>query len=58
MSRVFITGSADGLGRMAGAMLAKQGHAVTLHARNDRRADDARRAVPPSRTSSSTTARR
>jgi NAD(P)-dependent dehydrogenase (short-subunit alcohol dehydrogenase family) len=46
MSRVFITGSADGLGRMAGAMLAKQGHAVTLHARNDRRADDARRAVP------------
>ena len=46
MSRVFITGSADGLGRMAGAMLAKQGHAVTLHARNDRRADDAWRAVP------------
>ena len=46
MSRVFITGSADGLGRMVGAMLAKQGHAVTLHARNDRRADDARRAVP------------
>ena len=46
MSRVFITGSADGLGRMAGAMLARQGHAVTLHARNDRRADDARRAVP------------
>ena len=46
MSRVFITGSADGLGLMAGVMLARQGHAVTLHARNDRRADDARRALP------------
>ena len=46
MSRVFITGSADGLGLMAGAILARQGHAVTLHARNDRRADDARRALP------------
>jgi NAD(P)-dependent dehydrogenase (short-subunit alcohol dehydrogenase family) len=46
MSRVFITGSADGLGLMAGEILARQGHAVTLHARNDRRADDARRALP------------
>jgi NAD(P)-dependent dehydrogenase (short-subunit alcohol dehydrogenase family) len=46
MSRVFITGSADGLGLMAGAILARQGHAVTLHARNDRRADEARRALP------------
>jgi len=46
MSRVFITGSADGLGLMAGQLLARQGHAVTLHARNDRRADDARRALP------------
>src|ERR1700733_4307115 len=46
MSRVFITGSAEGLGLMAGEILARQGHAVTLHARNDRRADDARRALP------------
>jgi NAD(P)-dependent dehydrogenase (short-subunit alcohol dehydrogenase family) len=46
MSRVFITGSADGLGLMAGEILARQGHAVILHARNDRRADDARRALP------------
>jgi NAD(P)-dependent dehydrogenase (short-subunit alcohol dehydrogenase family) len=46
MIRVFITGSADGLGLMAGTILARQGHAVTLHARNDRRAEDARRALP------------
>jgi NAD(P)-dependent dehydrogenase (short-subunit alcohol dehydrogenase family) len=46
MTRVLITGSADGLGLMAGAILAGQGHAVTLHARNGRRADDARRALP------------
>ena len=46
MSRIFITGSADGLGLMAGEILARQGHAVTLHARDDRRADDARRALP------------
>lgn len=31
---------------MAARLLADQGHAVTLHARNDARADDARRAVP------------
>src|SRR3984957_17743689 len=46
MSRVFITGSADRLGLMAGEIPARQGHAVTLHARNDRRADDARHALP------------
>src|SRR5579863_6350817 len=43
MARVLITGSADGLGLMAGAILARQGHAVTLHARNDRRAAEAHR---------------
>ena len=31
---------------MAGRLLADQGHAVTLHARNDRRAQDARAALP------------
>lgn len=50
MSRVLITGSADGLGLMAGAILARQGHAVTLHARKDQRADDARRALPEAET--------
>lgn len=38
MTRVFITGSAAGLGLMAGTILARQGHAVTLHARNPGRA--------------------
>jgi NAD(P)-dependent dehydrogenase (short-subunit alcohol dehydrogenase family) len=46
MARVFITGSSDGLGLMAGKLLAKWGHQVTLHARNESRAADARRALP------------
>lgn len=46
MSRVFITGSSDGLGLLAGQQLATSGHQVTLHARNDARAADARRALP------------
>jgi NAD(P)-dependent dehydrogenase (short-subunit alcohol dehydrogenase family) len=46
MARVLVTGSTDGLGLMAAAILAGQGHAVTLHARNDRRAGDARQALP------------
>jgi NAD(P)-dependent dehydrogenase (short-subunit alcohol dehydrogenase family) len=46
MSRVFITGSTDGLGLMAARLLAGEGHRVTLHARNDARADDARRSLP------------
>jgi NAD(P)-dependent dehydrogenase (short-subunit alcohol dehydrogenase family) len=32
MAKVFITGSSDGLGLMAGRLLAKQGHVVVLHA--------------------------
>jgi len=40
VARVFITGSSDGLGLMAGRLLAGQGHAVVLHARNKSRADD------------------
>ena len=36
MARVFITGSSDGLGLMAGRHLADQGHQVVLHARNER----------------------
>jgi NAD(P)-dependent dehydrogenase (short-subunit alcohol dehydrogenase family) len=46
MARVFITGSSDGLGLMAGKQLAEWGHQVTLHARNDARAEDTRRALP------------
>jgi NAD(P)-dependent dehydrogenase (short-subunit alcohol dehydrogenase family) len=46
VSRVFITGSADGLGLMAARLLVDQGHDVTLHARNQVRADDARSALP------------
>jgi NAD(P)-dependent dehydrogenase (short-subunit alcohol dehydrogenase family) len=46
MSRVLITGSAEGLGLMAGRLLAEDGHAVTLHARDAARAGDARAALP------------
>jgi NAD(P)-dependent dehydrogenase (short-subunit alcohol dehydrogenase family) len=37
MSRVFITGSADGLGRLAAQSLLDGGHAVVVHVRNDDR---------------------
>jgi NAD(P)-dependent dehydrogenase (short-subunit alcohol dehydrogenase family) len=46
MRRVFITGSSTGLGLMAGQLLVEQGHQVVLHARNGKRADDTRRALP------------
>jgi NAD(P)-dependent dehydrogenase (short-subunit alcohol dehydrogenase family) len=42
MSRIFITGSTDGLGLMAAELLLKDGHQVTLHARNEARAGDVR----------------
>jgi NAD(P)-dependent dehydrogenase (short-subunit alcohol dehydrogenase family) len=45
MTRVLITGSADGLGLMAARLLLDQGHAVTLHARDDARAADTRTAL-------------
>ncbi|MDQ4491243.1 SDR family NAD(P)-dependent oxidoreductase [Sinomonas sp. ASV486] len=38
MSRILITGSADGLGRAAGEALLSAGHDVVLHARNSGRA--------------------
>lgn len=41
MARIFITGSADGLGRMAASALIAQGHKVILHARNEDRAREA-----------------
>jgi NAD(P)-dependent dehydrogenase (short-subunit alcohol dehydrogenase family) len=46
MSRVFITGSADGLGQHAARTLAAGGHEVVLHARSQSRARDAAAAVP------------
>jgi NAD(P)-dependent dehydrogenase (short-subunit alcohol dehydrogenase family) len=46
MSRIFITGSADGLGQMAARLLVEQGHQVVLHARNAARALEAMAAVP------------
>jgi NAD(P)-dependent dehydrogenase (short-subunit alcohol dehydrogenase family) len=37
MARIFITGSADGLGRMAGQTLLGDGHEVVVHVRNEDR---------------------
>src|SRR6201995_4180733 len=50
MSRIFVTGSADGLGKMAAQLLVEQGHQVVLHARNKARAQDALAAVPGAET--------
>jgi NAD(P)-dependent dehydrogenase (short-subunit alcohol dehydrogenase family) len=46
MSRVFITGSSDGLGLMAAQLLVEQGHSVVLHTRNAERAEATRRRLP------------
>ena len=46
MARVFITGSADGLGLMEARMLAAQGHQVVLHGRSRQRAKEALTKVP------------
>ena len=50
MARIFITGSADGLGQMAAQLLVKEGHKVVLHARNEQRAKEALAAVPGAET--------
>ena len=50
MARVFITGSSDGLGRMAAQLLIQQGHKVVLHARNDGRGKEALAAAPGAET--------
>lgn len=39
MSRIFITGSADGLGKAAAATLLADGHGVVLHVRDQQRLD-------------------
>lgn len=45
MARVFITGSADGLGKMAAQLLIDQGHRVVLHARSNERGQEAKAGV-------------
>jgi NAD(P)-dependent dehydrogenase (short-subunit alcohol dehydrogenase family) len=45
MARVFITGSSDGLGKMAAQLLIEQGHGVVVHARNAQRGQEALAAV-------------
>ena len=46
MARIFITGSAQGLGLMTGQLLAEGGHEVVLHARDAARAAATRAALP------------
>ena len=46
MMRIFITGSSEGLGMMAGQLLAAEGHRVALHARNAQRAADTHAHLP------------
>jgi len=50
MARVFITGSSDGLGRMAAQLLVEQGHSVVVHARNQQRGQETLAAVPGAET--------
>lgn len=46
MARIFITGSADGLGLMAARLLIAAGHEVVVHGRNATRAEHALKAAP------------
>jgi NAD(P)-dependent dehydrogenase (short-subunit alcohol dehydrogenase family) len=46
MARIFVTGSADGLGQMAARLMVDSGHRVVLHARSKERAAEALAAVP------------
>jgi NAD(P)-dependent dehydrogenase (short-subunit alcohol dehydrogenase family) len=46
MARIFITGSADGLGQLAAKALVDEGHQVVLHARNVERGRYAKQHVP------------
>ncbi len=48
--RVFITGSADGLGQMAARLLVADGHRVVLHGRSEARAAGALNSVPAAET--------
>ncbi len=46
MSRIFITGSTDGLGKLAAKKLINQGHRVVVHARNAERKKVASQEIP------------
>jgi NAD(P)-dependent dehydrogenase (short-subunit alcohol dehydrogenase family) len=46
VSRVFVTGSADGLGKLAATQLVREGHEVVLHARGEARGREAMGGVP------------
>ena len=46
MAKIFITGSADGLGQLSAKALADQGHDVVLHARNSERGRYAKAMLP------------
>jgi NAD(P)-dependent dehydrogenase (short-subunit alcohol dehydrogenase family) len=50
MARVLVTGSADGLGKMAAQLLVAAKHRVVLHARSEERAAEALAAVPGAET--------
>jgi len=45
MAKIFITGSADGLGQLSATALVSQGHEVVLHARNTERGREALKKV-------------
>lgn len=46
MARIFITGSSDGLGQLAAKALIARNHQVVLHARNEKRGQEAMDKVP------------
>jgi short-subunit dehydrogenase len=46
MSRIFITGTSDGLGLLTAQLLVEHGHSVVLHARNVQRAEATHRRLP------------
>jgi len=50
MARIFITGSADGLGQLTATALVAHGHKVVLHARNEKRGQEALDKVPGAET--------
>jgi NAD(P)-dependent dehydrogenase (short-subunit alcohol dehydrogenase family) len=50
MARIFVTGSADGLGLMAARLMVADGHQVVLHGRNEARAKEALAAASGSET--------
>lgn len=46
MAKIFITGAADGLGGLAAKQLIREGHEVVLHARNEKRGQEALKSLP------------